>query len=1064
MGGIPRFFIDRPIFASVIAIVTVFVGVIALFNLPVAQYPNIVPPTVTVTATYAGANAETVASTVAAPLEQQINGVDNMLYIASTSTSDGQMTITVTFEPGTDPDTAQVLVQNRVQAAESKLPEVVRSNGVVVRKRSPDFTMAVSMVSPDGRYNDLYLSNYAFLQVSDYLARIKGVGDIQFFGARDYSMRIWLNPEKIAALGMTAGDIVRALREQNVQIAAGNVGGQPAPSGLDYQMTVTTQGRLENVEQFENIVIKTGENGEVVRLKDVARVDLGAKDYTVISRLDGNPAINIGIFQAPGSNALEVSKRVREEMEKLKERFPPGVDYRIIYDTTMFVKEAILSVMETIIEAFLLVVFVVLVFLQSWRSTLIPIMAVPVSLIGTFAVMLAFGFSLNLLTLLGLVLAIGIVVDDAIVVVEAVEHHMAEGLARREATIKAMSEVAGPIVAITAVLSCVFIPTAFIPGLTGSFYRQFALTIAFSTILSMVNSLTLSPAMCALFLQSPKERKDLLGRALDGVLGWFFRLFNRTFEGFKAIYIRILRKLIRWSLLVLVVYGGLLVLTGYMFQKVPTGFIPETDQGVMFVNVELPEGASLERTEQVMNQVEDILKSTPGVAHTINRIGSSIITQATASNSGTVICIFEPFEERKKNSAKSLRGIQEAIQPKFAQIREARVLAFPAPSVRGLGTTGGVKLMVQDRGGGTPDALEKALQGPIAKASSRPELARMFTLFRASTPQIFADINRIQAKSKGVDVTAISEALQFYLGSIYVNDLTLFGKPFQVTAQADGNFRARPDDILRLQTRNANGEMVPLGSLVELRQINAPSRVPRFNLFPAAELNGNPATGYSTGETIKAMEQLARDTLPRNYGYEWTETALQELKAGNSALYVFPICVLFVFLVLAALYENWSLPLAIILIVPLCVLFSLVGISISGGDNNIFTQIGFVVLIGLASKNAILIVEYAKLSEERDGKTPLEAAINASRLRLRPILMTSFSFILGVVPLALASGAGYELRRALGTAVFSGMLGVTFFGLLLTPVFYVVIRRLTTPKKKAMLPKVKAPLEPVTAA
>jgi multidrug efflux pump len=1048
MGGIPRFFIDRPIFASVIAIVTVFAGVIALFDLPIAQYPNIVPPTVTVTARYPGANAETVASTVAAPIEQQVNGVDNMLYIASTSTSDGQMTITVTFETGTNPDTAQVLVQNRVQAAEAKLPDVVRSNGVVVRKRSPDFTMAVSVVSPDGRYDDLYLSNYAFLQVSDYLARIKGVGDIQFFGARDYSMRIWLNPDKIAALGMTAGDVVKALREQNVQIAAGNVGGQPAPSGLDYQMTVTTQGRLESAEQFENIVIKTGSDGEVVRVKDVARVDLGAKDYTVISRLDGKPAINIGIFQAPGTNALDISKRVRAEMERLKQRFPPGVDYRIIYDTTMFVKEAIYSVMETIIEAFLLVVIVVLVFLQSWRSTLIPIMAVPVSLIGTFAVMLACGFSLNLLTLLGLVLAIGIVVDDAIVVVEAVERHMAEGLNRRDATIKAMSEVAGPIVAITAVLSCVFIPTAFIPGLTGSFYRQFALTIAFSTILSMVNSLTLSPAMCALFLQPPEARKDFLGRMLDGLLGWFFRLFNRTFEGAKSIYIRLLKRLIRWSFIVLLLYAGLLVLTGYMFKKVPTGFIPEIDQGVIFVNVELPEGASLERTEKVMNQVEDILKSTPGMAHTINRIGSSIITQATASNSGTVICIFEPFDERKKDPKKSLRGILSEIEPKFAEIREARVLAFPLPSVRGLGTTGGVKLMIQDRGGGTPENLERALQSPINEGSSRPELDRVFTLFRANTPQIYADINRIQAKSRGVDVSAISEALQFYLGSIYVNDLTLFGKPFQVTAQADGPFRARADDILRLQTRNAAGQMVPLGSLVDLREVNAPSRVIRYNLFPAAELNANPAAGYSTGQTIKVMEELADETLPANYGYEWTETALQELIAGNSALYVFPICVLFVFLVLAALYENWALPLAIILIVPMCVLCSLVGIAISGGDNNIFTQIGFVVLIGLASKNAILIVEFAKLIEERDGKTPLEAAVEASRLRLRPILMTSFAFILGVIPLVLASGAGYELRRTLGTAVFSGMLGVTLFGLLLTPVFYVVIRRITSRRRR----------------
>ncbi|MGB7791053.1 MAG: multidrug efflux RND transporter permease subunit [Terrimicrobiaceae bacterium] len=1052
MGGIPRFFIDRPIFASVIAIVTVFAGVIALFNLPIAQYPNIVPPTVSVTARYPGANAETVASTVAAPIEQQINGVDNMLYIASTSTSDGQMTITVTFAAGTNPDTAQVLVQNRVQAAEAKLPDVVRSNGVVVRKRSPDFTMAVSMVSPDGRYDDLYLSNYALLQVSDYLARVKGVGDVQFFGARDYSMRIWLNPDKIAALGMTAGDVVEALREQNVQIAAGNVGGQPAPSGLDYQMTVTTQGRLESAEQFENIVIKTGANGEVARVKDVARVELGAKDYTVISRLDGKPAINIGIFQAPGSNALDISRRVRAEMERLKQRFPPGMDYRIIYDTTMFVKEAIYSVTETIIEAFLLVVIVVLVFLQSWRSTLIPIMAVPVSLIGTFAVMLAFGFSLNLLTLLGLVLAIGIVVDDAIVVVEAVERHMEEGLNRRDATIKAMSEVAGPIVAITAVLSCVFIPTAFIPGLTGSFYRQFALTIAFSTILSMVNSLTLSPAMCALFLQPRDARKDFLGRMLDGSLGWFFRLFNRTYEAANTLYIRILRRLIRWSFIVLILYAGLLLLTGYVFKSVPTGFIPETDQGFMFVNVELPEGASLERTEEVMNQVEDILKSTPGIANTINRIGSSIITQATAPNSGTVICIFEPFEERKSASEKSLRGILAAIEPKFEEIRQARVLAFAPPSVRGLSTTGGVKLMVQDRAGGTPENLERALQGPIKEGESRPELDRIFTLFRANTPQVYADINRIQAKSRGVNVSAISEALQFYLGSIYVNDLNLFGKPFQVTAQADGPFRARAEDILRLQTRNTAGDMVPLGSLVDLREVNAPSRVIRFNLFPAAELNANPAAGYSTGQTIKAMEELATETLPASYGFEWTETALQELIAGNSALYVFPICVLFVFLVLAALYENWALPLAIILIVPMCVLCSLVGIALSGGDNNIFTQIGFVVLIGLASKNAILIVEYAKLSEERDARTSLEAAVEASRLRLRPILMTSFSFILGVIPLVLASGAGYELRRTLGIAVFSGMLGVTIFGLFLTPVFYVVIRRITARRKRDTSP------------
>ncbi len=1041
MGGIPRFFIDRPIFAAVIAIITVFVGLVSLNNLPIAQYPNIVPPTVAVTASYPGASAETVANTVAAPIEQQINGVDNMLYISSTSTSDGQMTITVTFEPGTDPDMAQVLVQNRVQAAEAKLPDVVRNNGVIVKKRSPDFTMAVSIVSPDGTYDDLYLSNFAYLQISDYLARIKGVGDVQFFGARDYSMRVWLNPDRIASLNMTAGDVVKALREQNVQIAAGAVGNSPAPPGLDYQMTVTTQGRLEDPADFENVVIKTGENGEVVRLKDVARVELGAKDYTVISRLDGKPAINIGIFQAPGSNALEISRSVREEMERLKERFPPGVDYQIVYDATMFVRESISGVVHTIVEAFLLVVVVVLIFLQSWRSTLIPIIAVPVSLVGTMAVMLAFGFSLNLLTLLGLVLAIGIVVDDAIVVVEAVEHHMAEGLGRRDATLKAMSEVAGPIVAITAVLASVFIPTAFIPGLTGSFYRQFALTIAFSTILSMVNSLTLSPALCAIFLQPPKEKKDLLGRWLDGMLGWFFRLFNKTFERTKNGYSRILKHAIRLSGIIIFVYSGLLFLTAYMMEKVPTGFIPETDQGVLFVNVELSEGASLERTEKVLARVEKILKDTPGIDHTINRIGSSIVTQATASHTGTIIVIFEPFEERVKDPKKSLKGILTAIQPQFAKIREARVLAFPAPAVRGLSTTGGAKMMVQDRGGGSPADLEHHVGNAVANAGSHPELGRTFSLFHANTPQIYADINRIQAKSKKVDISSIAEALQFYLGSVYVNDLTLFGKPFQVTAQADGAYRARTEDILKLQTRNADGQMVPLGSLIDLKEITAPSRIIRYNLFPAADLNLNPAPGYSTGQVIASGEELVKKTLPTSYGFEWTETALQEVLAGNSALYVFPMCAFFVFLILAALYENWSLPLAIILIVPMCVLSSLVGISLKGTDNNIFTQIGFVVLIGLACKNAILIVEFAKLIEDRDGLPPLEAVIQASLLRLRPILMTSFAFIFSVIPLAMATGAGAELRQSLGIAVFSGMLGVTFFGLFLTPVFYVVIRQ-----------------------
>lgn len=1037
-----RFFIHRPVFASVIAILMVLIGSLGLITLPISQYPDITPPTVAVTANYPGASAETIAQTVATPLEQEINGVDRMLYIQSSCTSDGQMNMTVTFEPGTNTDLAQVLVQNRVAIAQSKLPDIVKQNGVTIRKRSPDFTLAVQIVSPDRSRNDLYLSNYALLQVRDRLVRVPGVGDVLFFGARDYSIRVWLDPERIAGLNMTAPDVVTSLREQNLQIAAGQTGAPPAPPGVDYQYIVSAQGRLNSVEEFENIVLKTGENGQLVRLKDVARVELGAKDYNVISKLNGEPAVTIAIFQAPGSNSLEVALNVRAAMDELRVNFPPGVDYRVFYDTTRFVRESIFAVAETVLEAFLLVALVVLVFLQNWRASLIPIIAVPVSLIGTFAVMKLLGFSLNNLTLFGMVLAIGIVVDDAIVVVENIEHHLSEGLSPREATLKAMDEVSGPIIAISLVLSAVFIPTAFIPGITGSFYRQFALTIAISTIFSAINSLSLSPALGALFLQSPTARKDWLGRLLDSLLGWFFRLFNRTFDVGRRGYLTVVRKSAQAWFIVLALYGGLLFLTWDTLQRTPTGFIPQQDQGFMFVNVELPDAASLARTEQVMRRVDAILKSTPGIEHTITRVGSSSVSGATASNVGTIIAVLAPFEERIKSKELSLDGILQALQPKFSGIPEARVLAFGPPAVRGLGSTFGVRMMVQDRSAGPPANLEKAVSSLIGQAKEEPAFSRTFSLWRANTPQMYLNIDRLAAKSKGVSISDLSQTLQYYMGSVYVNDVTLFGKPFQVTAQADAAYRANPQDILKLKTRNAAGEMVPLGSVLQLKEFNAPDRVIRFNLYPAADVTANVAAGYSSGQAIAAMERLANASLPANYSFEWTDMAYQEKKAGNNAMYVFILCVFVVFLVLAAQYENWSLPLAIILIVPLCVLSGLVGIQIADGDNNIFTQIGFVVLIGLACKNSILIVEFAKQIQDREGKSPVEAVLHACQLRLRPILMTSFAFIMGVLPLVIAKGAGAEMRRSLGVAVFSGMLGVTLLGLFLTPVFYVVIQKL----------------------
>jgi multidrug efflux pump len=1031
-------FIDRPIFAAVLSIVIVIVGAIALVNLPIASYPEIAPPTVQVTASYPGANAKVVAETVATPIEQEVNGVENMLYLSSQSTATGQMALTITFKLGTDLDTAQVLVQNRVALAEPRLPEEVRRLGVTVRKRSPDLTLIVNLISPDGRYDDVYLSNYALLQVKDTLARLPGVGDITLFGARDYSMRLWLDPEKLASRELTAGDVVRAVREQNMQVAAGVMGQPPVPAGNDLQLTLTTQGRLVEAGEFADIIVKTGAQGQVTRLKDVARVDLGAKDYSSITYLDGKPTAGIGIFQLPGSNALETKEAVMAAMESLKARFPEGLDYRIVFDTTVFVEESIAAVAQTLFEAILLVILVVVVFLQNWRAALIPMLAVPVSLIGTFAVMAALGFSLNNLSLFGLVLAIGIVVDDAIVVVENVERNIALGLAPREATRKALDEVSGPVIATALVLSAVFIPTAFIGGISGQFYRQFALTIAVSTVISAFNSLTLSPALAALLLSPHHAKKDRVTRVLDRVLGWFFRGFNTVFDKTTAIYGRLVGRLIRLSAVAALLYLGLIGLTYLGFNTVPTGYIPQQDQGFLVLYAQLPDAASFERTEAVVNRATAIALKTPGVKSTVAITGWSLLSGTNTSNAGTLFVTLDRFQDREDPRLYA-EAIAADLRQTLAEIQEAYIAVFSPPPVRGMSSIGGFKLQVQDRGGAGLEALQAATDQLIAAGNAQPGLVGLFTSFRANVPQLYLDVDRTQAKSMGVPLTDIFETLQVYLGSLYVNDFNRFGRTYQVTAQADAQFRVKPEGIAQLKTRNAEGAMVPLGTLVSIREITGPDRVIHYNLYPSAEINGNQAPGVSSGEAIAMMEALANQNLPSSMGFEWTELTYQQILAGNTAIYIFPLCVLFVFLVLAAQYESWSLPLAVILIVPMCLLFAIGGVWLRGTDNNILTQIGLVVLVGLASKNAILIVEFAR-AREASGLSRRAAAIEASQLRLRPILMTSFAFILGVLPLVTSSGAGAELRQALGTAVFSGMLGVTFFGLLLTPVFYVVIR------------------------
>jgi len=1035
-----HFFIDRPIFASVVAIAITLTGAIAYFSLPVAQYPNIVPPTIQVSATYPGASAETVADTVASVLEQEINGVDGMLFIKSEATGDGRVVINVTFNLGTDLDIAQVLVQNRVAIAEPRLPEDVRRLGISVVKTSPDLLMVLHILSPDGSRDATYLSNFARTQIIDRLARLEGVGQVNIFAERAYSMRIWIDPERAASFDLTALEIVNAVRQNNVQVASGTLNKLPVPEPGAFELAVESQGRFIEPEQFGDIVIKRVGGGRVTRLRDVARIELGAQDYSTIGYIDGKPALPVVLFQRPGTNALETSDSIKALVEDMSPDFPTGVGYEFAFNPTNFIRDSVRAVYITIFEAIVLVVLVILLFLQSWRATIIPLIAIPIALIGTFAVMQAFGFSINNLTLFGLVLSVGIAVDDAIVVVENMERYLAAGLSPKDAAHKTMDEVGGALVAIALVLTAVFIPSAFVEGISGQFYRQFALTVATATVISAVVSLTLSPALGALLLNAndAARKRNSLMTLLMSPFTLIARAFNVGFAGFSNVYGALTHRVLRFAALMLLIYAALLAVTALQFRATPTGFVPQQDQGYMITVYVLPPGSSVTRTDVVVRRATELLMAMPEMAHTAGFAGLDGATRTNAPNAGAIFAPLQPYGDRVA-MGRSIQDTMAEAQQRLGTIQEAMAFVVPPPPVRGIGTTGGWKMYVQDRGGQGLRALESASRELIARANEDPVLTRVFTSFNTATPKVFADIDRTRAEILQVPAERVLDTLEIYLGSAYVNDFNFLGRTYRVTAQADGNYRDQRGDILKLRTRSERGAMVPLGSVTSFRDVTGPYRVPRYNLFPAIEVQGGAAPGYSTGEAIARMEQLAAEVLPEGIGFEWTDLALQEKLSGDTSAMAFVLGVVFVFLVLAALYESWMLPLSVILIVPMCLLASITGIVLRGMDNNILVQIGFIVLIGLAAKNAILIVEFARQGE-RDGLDRIAAAEQAARTRLRPILMTSFAFIMGVMPLALATGAGAEMRRSLGTAVASGMFGVTFFGLLFTPVFYIVCR------------------------